>query len=285
VSADREVLITGCSSGIGAATALGLARAGFRVVATARRPETLDGLRAAGCEIEALDVNDEASMAGCVERVLARHGALYGLVNNAGYSLSGAVESLPLARVRQQFETNVFGALRMIQLVAPGMRAAGRGRIVNVGSMGGRMTLPGGGVYHATKYALEALSDALRFELAGFGVDVVLVQPGIIKTGFAEAVAREMSPPSPDDPYAAFNAAVQKATIDAYEAGPLGRYGGGTPDTVARVIERALTASRPRTRYLVTPSAHFMVGLRAWLPDRAWDAFVATAFPRPGAKG
>src|SRR6185312_5360387 len=156
----KAVLITGCSSGIGHATAELLAREGWTVYATARKPETLEDLQQQGCRTLALDVTDEASMAVAVETVENAEGAVGVLVNNAGYSQSGAVESVPMEQVRRQFETNVFGLIRMCQLVLPGMRAQHWGRIVNLSSMGGRLTFPGGGMYHATKYAVEALSDA-----------------------------------------------------------------------------------------------------------------------------
>ncbi|HEY2703551.1 MAG TPA: SDR family NAD(P)-dependent oxidoreductase, partial [Candidatus Dormibacteraeota bacterium] len=157
----RAVLVTGCSSGIGHATAARLAGRGWTVYATARRPETLAGLAAVGCRTLALDVTDEASMSAAVATVEREAGGVGALVNNAGYSQGGAIEELPLDELRRQFETNVFGLVRMAQLVLPGMRARRSGRIVNVGSMGGRLTFPGGGAYHATKYAVEALSDAL----------------------------------------------------------------------------------------------------------------------------
>jgi NAD(P)-dependent dehydrogenase (short-subunit alcohol dehydrogenase family) len=150
--------------------------------------------------------------------------------------------------------------------------------------MGGRMTFPGGGAYHATKYAVEAISDAMRFELRGFGIQVVLIEPGLIKTRFGEtAVGSIDSAPAEDgdDPYARFNAAVGAATASAYE-GPLARLGGG-PEAVARTIERALSARRPKTRYKVTPSARLILAQRRLLSDRAWDAFMRTQFPTPGA--
>jgi NAD(P)-dependent dehydrogenase (short-subunit alcohol dehydrogenase family) len=149
--------------------------------------------------------------------------------------------------------------------------------------MGGRLTFPGGGAYHATKHAVEAISDALRFEVRGFGVDVVVIEPGLIRTRFGETAAESIgaaSDEADDDPYAGFNAAVRKATAGVYE-GPLARLGGG-PETVARVIERAITASRPRARYVVTPSARLALAQRRLLPDRAWDAFMRTQFPTPG---
>jgi NAD(P)-dependent dehydrogenase (short-subunit alcohol dehydrogenase family) len=207
------------------------------------------------------------------------------LVNNAGYSQSGAVETLPMERIRAQLETNVLGLVRMCQLVLPGMRRQGWGRIVNVSSMGGRMTFPGGGAYHASKHAVEAISDALRFEVKGFGVDVAVIEPGLIKTRFGETAAESIDAPEadPDDPYAQFNAAVGATTLDAY-SGPLAKLGGG-PETVARAIERAITARRPKTRYKVTPSARLILAQRRMLPDRAWDAFMRSQFPRPGRSG
>src|SRR5438445_2609352 len=155
--ASKAVLITGCSSGIGRSTAELLAEKGWEVYATARRLESIEDLVQHGCKTLALDVNDESSMKGAVDAVTAAEGAVGVLINNAGYSQSGAVEAIPVDEVRRQFETNVFGLLRMCQLVLPGMRDQRWGKVVNLGSMGGRLTFPGGGIYHATKYALEAL--------------------------------------------------------------------------------------------------------------------------------
>jgi NADP-dependent 3-hydroxy acid dehydrogenase YdfG len=281
------VLITGCSSGIGRETARRLAANGWTVYATARRPESIADLADAGCRLLALDVNDDASMAAAVAAVEEADGAVGALINNAGYSQSGALETLPMERLRAQFETNVFGLLRMCQLVLPKMRAAGRGRIVNIGSMGGKLTFPGGGAYHATKYAVEAISDALRWEVAGFGVQVVLIEPGLITTNFGEVAAGSISeaakaePGRADDPYAQFNASVGAATRGVYE-GPMKRLGGG-PDAVAKTIERALTSRRPRARYKVTASARLAIGQRRLLTDRAWDAMLRTQFERPGS--
>jgi NAD(P)-dependent dehydrogenase (short-subunit alcohol dehydrogenase family) len=281
-SVSRAVLITGCSSGIGRATAERLAARGFTVYATARRVDSIADLEARGCRVLALDVTDEDSMQAAVGTVVDEHGAVGALVNNAGYSQSGAIEEVPLEEVRRQFETNVFGVVRMCQLVLPGMRAQRHGRIVNVSSMGANFTFPGGGFYHATKYAVEAISDALRFEVKGFGIDVVIVQPGIIRTGFADAATTAMDTATPDrGPYASFNAAVAGATHNVYEHSALARLGGG-PETVARAIERAITARMPKIRYRVTPSARLLVGQRALMTDGMWDRLLATQFPRPG---
>jgi NAD(P)-dependent dehydrogenase (short-subunit alcohol dehydrogenase family) len=276
----KAVLITGCSTGIGRATAERLADRGWTVYATARRPESIEDLRGKGCKTLALDVTDEQSMEAAVREVEAAEGAVGVLVNNAGYSQSGAVESVKLADVRAQFETNVFGLVRMCQLVLPGMRRQRWGKIVNVSSMGGKLTFPGGGVYHGTKHAVEALSDALRFEVRGFGVDVIVIEPGLIKTQFGDAaVSKIESGTTADGPYAEFNAAVAEATAGAYE-GPIAKLGGG-PEVVARKIEKAISRRRPKTRYPVTPSARMILGLHTVLPDRGWDAFTATSFPRP----
>jgi NAD(P)-dependent dehydrogenase (short-subunit alcohol dehydrogenase family) len=275
VPVSRAVLVTGCSSGIGRATAERLAAAGWTVYASARRLDDLEGI--AGCRPLRLDVTDDASMRDAVERIEHEEGAVGVLVNNAGYSQTGAIETVPLDRVRAQFETNVFGLVRMCQLVLPGMRAQRWGKIVNVSSMGGRLTFPGAGHYHATKYAIEAISDALRFEVRGFGVHVSIIEPGLIKTSFGDTA--HGSVPQQDGPYAEFNAAVAKLTAEVYE-GPLSKLGAG-PEAVAKAIEKAITARKPRTRYPVTASARLMIANHALLPDRGWDAVVRSTYPRP----
>ena len=160
------------------------------------------------------------------------------------------------------------------------MRRQRWGKVVNLSSMGGRMTLPGGGFYHATKYAVEAISDALRFEVQGFGIDVVIIEPGPIKTEFGDtAIARVAALGSPDSPYREFLTVLQRQIRDAYE-GPMGRLAADA-DAVAKVIETAITASRPKTRYVITLAAHMMMGLRRWLGDRQWDAMMRTQLPVP----
>jgi NAD(P)-dependent dehydrogenase (short-subunit alcohol dehydrogenase family) len=279
--ASKAVLITGCSSGIGRATAERLAERGWRVYATARRPESIAELERAGARTLALDVTSEDSMRAAVDAVEQAEGAVGVLINNAGYSQSGAIETVPLDAVRRQFETNVFGLVALTQMVLPKMRAQRWGRIVNVGSMGGRLTFPGGGYYHATKHALEAISDALRFEVAGFGIDVVLLEPGLIVTEFGEAANASMSDveSSTEDPYGPFNAAVGAITKGAYD-GPMARLG-AAPDRVAKIIEREISRRRPRPRVSITPSAKMMIATRRWLPDRAWDSAMRRQFPQP----
>jgi NADP-dependent 3-hydroxy acid dehydrogenase YdfG len=284
----KAVLVTGCSSGIGRATALRLARSGWTVYASARQLDSLAELADAGCRTLALDVTDEDSMRAAVDAVEQAEGAVGVLINNAGYSQSGAIETVPIEAVRRQFETNVLGLVRLTQLVLPRMRAQRWGKIVNLGSMGGRLTFPGGGFYHATKYALEAISDALRFELRGFDIDVILLEPGLITTEFGEAATASMAATaaaadaggSGEDPYAHFNTTVGAVTAGAYD-GPMRHFGAG-PERVAKVIERAITARRPPARITITPSAKVLLATRRLLSDRAWDAAMRAQFPQPG---
>jgi NAD(P)-dependent dehydrogenase (short-subunit alcohol dehydrogenase family) len=229
-------------------------------------------------------VVDEASRKAAVDAVVEAEGAVGVLINNAGYSQSGAVESIPDDRVRAQFETNVFGPLALCRLVLPGMRKQGWGKIVQLSSMGGKLTFPGGGLYHATKHAVEAISDALRFEVKSFGVDVIVIEPGLITSGFSDTAVRGIGTASAaHGPYEEFNRAVGEASRDVYEKGLLSKLG-GPPEAVAERIEHALNAKRPRARYTVTPSARALLTLHAVLPDRGWDAMVGASFPRPGKK-
>jgi NAD(P)-dependent dehydrogenase (short-subunit alcohol dehydrogenase family) len=275
----KAVLITGCSSGIGRATAERLAADGWKVYATARRPESIEDLASKGCETLALDVTDEASMQAAVDAVVQAEGAVGVLVNNAGYSQSGAVETVPLDQVRRQFETNVFGLVRMCQLALPGMREQRYGKIVNISSMGGRLVFPGGGFYHGTKYAVEALSDALRFEVRGFGVDVILIEPGLITTNFGDAAVATVTQEDDGGAYAHFNRSVAKLTENAYK-GPMAKLGSG-PEAVAKTIAKAISAKRPKARYLVTASAHVLVNQRRITPDGVWDLMMRTQYPTP----
>src|SRR5215216_2343161 len=280
----KAVLITGCSSGIGYATAERLAQNGWTVYATARDKDKISDLAEKGCKTLSVDVEDDDSMKAAVAEVEQAEGAVGVLVNNAGYSQSGAVESVPMDKVRKQFETNVFGLVRMTQLVLPGMRKQGWGRIVNLSSMGGKLVFPGGGYYHATKYAVEAVSDALRYEVKGFGVGVVLIEPGLIVTNFGGTAAGSIGNGDSDgevDAYEDFNKAVGDATAGIYE-GPAARLG-GPPEAVAKVIDKAISSKRPKPRYTVTPSAKLLMTQRRLLSDRMWDRMMRSQFPRPGA--
>jgi NAD(P)-dependent dehydrogenase (short-subunit alcohol dehydrogenase family) len=278
-SISKAVLITGCSTGIGRATAEMLAAHGWNVYATARKVESIADLSSRGCKTLALDVCDDASMRTAVQTVERAEGAVGVLINNAGYGLEGAFEEVPMTDIRRQFETNVFGLVAMTKLVLPAMRRQRWGRVVNLSSMGGKLTLPGGGYYHATKHAVEALSDALRFEVKGFGIDVIVIQPGPIKTRFGDTAVGSIAAPK-DSPYAAFNVVLQKQIREAYEGGPMARFA-APPEAVAEVIEKAISATNPKTRYKVTLAARVLMGLRRVLPDRAFDAFLRTQFPPP----
>jgi NAD(P)-dependent dehydrogenase (short-subunit alcohol dehydrogenase family) len=285
------VLITGCSSGIGRAAAISLHQAGFRVYASARNPAALGDLADRGLRTLALDVTDEASMTKAVTAVEADGSAIRVLINNAGYGLYGPVEQQPMSEIRRQFETNFFGLVRLTQLVLPGMRRHGGGRILNVSSMGGRATLPGGAFYHASKYAVEALSDALRMEVAQFGIQVVLIEPGPVNTPWNQVAADSLSTAVPGgggsgadggpdgDPYAAYKAAVG-ASFGTVQEGPLARLG-STPEQIAAVITRAVTARRPHTRYLINPMAKSVVTLNRILPGRAYDAVLRRQYKLP----
>ncbi len=281
----KAVLITGCSTGIGRATAERLVRAGHTVYASARDEATLAPLRELGAHTMALDVCSEDSMRAGVERVVAERGAVGVLVNNAGYSQDGAIESVSMDAVQRQFQTNVFGLIRMCQLVLPGMRAQRYGRIVNVSSMGANFTFPGAGLYHATKYAVEAISDALRFEVKDFGVGVTVIQPGLIRTNFGEAAARSLEEQTDDGEgedgvYSQFNRNVAKMTVEAYHKGPLSKFG-GEPDAVAKAIEKAIDRDHAPIRVRVTPSARMLIAQRRMMGAGMWDRFLATQFTRP----
>lgn len=274
---------------------MSLHAAGLRVYATARSAAALRELAGCGIQTLALDVTDEASITHAVATVEADAGAIGVLVNNAGYGLYGPVEQQPMTEIRRQFETNVFGLVRLTQLILPGMRRHHRGRILNISSMGGRATLPGGAFYHASKYAVEAISDALRMEVAQFGIRVVLVEPGPVNTPWNEIAAASMataipgdataSPHGPgsasagNDPYAAYKTAVS-ASFAASQTGLLGRLG-STADDIAAVITRAATARRPRTRYLINPVAKGVVALNRTLPGRAYDAVMRLQYKLP----
>jgi NAD(P)-dependent dehydrogenase (short-subunit alcohol dehydrogenase family) len=277
------VLITGCSSGIGRTAAEYLAARGWTVYATARRLETIADLE--GCERLALDVTDEPSMVEAVAHIEERHGSVGALVNNAGYGIHGAFETTPLEDVRAQFETNFFGLVRLTQLVLPGMRRARRGRIVNISSVGGRLTFPGGAFYHASKHAVEAASDALRYEVASLGIDVVLIEPGLIRTKFADTAIGTVEHGSEgDEAYSEFNQQLMLRIESAYRS-RLRNIASSPPSAVAKVIERAIRARRPRTRYVVTAGARAIIMLHALLPDRGFDALLRSQYPRPRSGG
>jgi NADP-dependent 3-hydroxy acid dehydrogenase YdfG len=273
----KVALVTGASSGIGAASVRALIHDGWTTYATARRAEHLSAFAAEGIPTLSLDVTEADSMAAAVAQIEATHGTVDLLVNNAGYGLNGPVEELALTDIRQQFETNVFGLVRMCQLVLPGMRHKGRGRIINVGSIGGTFTAPGAGAYHASKWAVESFTDALRFEVAGFGIAVILIQPTGVYTQFDKKLAQTFPDTGPDSPYAAFKANHLRVTEQMFR----GRNVAGIvqPEEVARVIAHAANVRRPRTRYKVGLSAYIYSGLRRVVSDRTWDWLMGLQFP------
>jgi NAD(P)-dependent dehydrogenase (short-subunit alcohol dehydrogenase family) len=262
------VLITGCSSGVGHAAALAFRRAGYETFASARDIAALDDLRAAGCHCLALDVTDEEARRAAVAAVEDKFGAVGILVNNAGYGQYGPLETLPLDALRRQFETNVFSALRLAQLALPGMRRAGGGRIVNVSSVAGRVSVLGGGAYHASKFAIEALADALRPEVEPFGVSVVNVLPGPIATRFEANLIAAISEAAGDDAYVDFRARLIRRMKRFLRPGAFGVM---TADHVAGAVLKAATAPRPRPRYNVGFIARFGPLGRALTPTRVVD--------------
>lgn len=272
----RPVLVTGCSSGVGRAAALAFSAAGLRTFATGRRLSALEDLRQYGCEILPLDVDNEESRCTAVAEIERRCGPIAVLVNNAGYPQYGPIEEVPLDAIRRQFETNVIGLIRMCQLVLPGMRRAGGGRIINVSSVSGRVTSAGGGIYHASKYAVEAIADALRPEVKPFGIDVVNVLPGPIATDFLRKLLASIPQTGADSPYATFKAHLAERMRAFLKPDGLGVL---TADDVARVIMRAATAPRPRTRYNVGFVAKLGPVGRALVSDRLVDAVMARSMP------
>ncbi len=275
----RSVLITGCSTGIGRATAERLLKNGWKVTATARRIETIKDLGDAGARVLPLDVTEERSMIAAVAQVEKQDGAVGVLINNAGYGLQGPFEEFSMDEVRRQFETNVFGLVRMCQLVLPGMRRQGWGRIVNVSSIGGKLVFPGGSFYHGTKHAVEAISDALRFEVRPFGVRVIIVEPGTVLTPFGDTALGSLSAAGDAGPYAAFKEGLEGTVKGAYE-GTLARFAISAEDVAAK-IEKAISARRPRSRYPVGAVARSGIALKRVTPDRMFDMVLRSQFRSP----
>ena len=279
----KTVLITGCSSGIGRAAARAFLDEGWTVYATARNPADIETLGDAGCELATLDVTDQSDIDRVVDRILDEEGAVDALINNAGYGQFGPVEDVPTEKVHEQFDVNVYGPHRLIRAVLPGMRRERDGTIVNVSSVAGRVSFPGGGVYSGSKFAVEALSDALRNEVAEFGIDVVVVEPGPVRTSFSERAVRE-APGSGSEADANGDADADDAGLErtgAYEAfyalfeetqlvggdGP----GAVDPEGVADAIVNASSATQPPAR--VQPGTVARVGVLArFLPNSVLDA-------------
>jgi NAD(P)-dependent dehydrogenase (short-subunit alcohol dehydrogenase family) len=263
----KTALITGASSGIGEQTVNALLAIGYTVFAGARRLDRMKGLSEAGARLLALDVTDDASMQTAVRSILQETGRIDALINNAGYGSYGALEDVPPQEARRQFDVNIFGLARLTQLVLPTMRAQRSGRIINVSSIGGKFGEPFGSWYHATKFAVEGLSDSLRMELHPFGIDVVVIQPGATHTEW-DGIAREsLLKYSADGPYRVG----AKSHAKLMEVGHQGSIP-APPSVVARTIVRAVEARRPKTRYATGGMAGTMLLMRRVLSDRAFDA-------------
>lgn len=264
----KVALVTGASSGMGHAFAIQLHEAGFLVYGVARRTDRMNDLRARGIETIAMDITDDESASDGVRQILTETGRIDVLVNNAGYGSYGAVEDVPLEEARRQFEVNVFGAARLVQLVLPSMRSHKSGTIINITSMGGKIYTPFGAWYHATKFALESFSDCLRLETKPFGINVVIIEPGAIRTEFNGIAADNLIETSGKGAYA------DKAAKVAKSARAENTTQSSPPELVARTVVKAATARRPKTRYAVGFGANPLIFTRSILPDRAYDAMI-----------
>jgi short-subunit dehydrogenase len=267
--------VTGASTGIGFETAKKLAAHGFTVYAGARRLEKMEPLKALGVNVVALDVTDEDSMSAAVGGVIAAHGRIDVLVNNAGYGSYGSLEEVELAEGRRQFDVNVFGLARMTQLVLPAMRASGRGRIINVSSIGGQMYEPLGAWYHATKFAVEGLSDSLRLELKPHGIKVSIIEPAGTQTEWGAISGESLLATSGRGPYMD-QAKVVAAALASTDGSAMSTH----PDVIADAIVHAATSARPKTRYPVGKGARAILLLRRVLPDRVFDVVIWNIYKR-----
>ncbi|GAA1384797.1 oxidoreductase [Kitasatospora putterlickiae] len=287
----RAVLLTGASSstgmssGTGRAAALRLHRAGRPVYATARRPEALADLAAEGIRVLHLDVNDEESMTAAVEKISAEHGAVGTLINNAAYSLNGTIGETPIDEVRRQFETNLFGLCRLTQLVLPGMRAQGGGRVVMMSSIFGQFATPGRGYYQATKHALEAVSDSLRLEVARDGIKVVLIEPSPVLGGFVPMSVADLGMSGQErgglyDDFWRYFVDWHGAYRETERPTGRGRMA-VRAETVAKVIEKAVTSDNPRIRYRIGVPSRLLPRMRWTIGDALFERFVRAFFPVP----
>lgn len=268
----KVALITGASSGIGESAAILLSENGFKVYGAARRLEKMEGLASKGINTIALDITNEASVEECVNTILAKEGSIDVLVNNAGYGSYGAIEDVPLEEARQQFEVNIFGLARLTQLVLPKMRENRFGKIVNISSMGGKVYTPFGGWYHATKHALEGWSDCLRLETRPFGIDVVLVEPGGIKTPWGTIAAENLKKTSGSGAYSEQANKVAEGTAKMYTSNRLSK-----PEVIGKVILKAVTARKPKRRYVKGFGAKPSIFIRKWFGDRVYEAMLKAA--------
>ena len=265
----KVILITGASSGIGYDAAQTLAQQGHRVYAAARRVERMEPLKTVGVQVISMDVTDEASMQKGVESVIQAEGRIDVLINNAGYGYFGAIENVPMEEARKQLEVNVFGLARLTQLVLPYMRKQRRGRIINTSSIAGKMVFYMGGWYNVTKYSVEALSDALRMELKPFGIDVVMIEPGAIKTDWGVIAARHLMESSVGTAYEQIGTQWAKNMDWFYKTNWL-----SSPKVVTKAICRAVNSRRPKARYCRGRISITGRVFHALLPARWWDAIM-----------
>ncbi|MCP3462775.1 oxidoreductase [Bradyrhizobium sp. CCGUVB23] len=265
----KTALVTGASSGMGKEIAKRLIKDGFQVYVAARHVDKMDDLVKLGARALRMDISKEAEIKAAVDTILGEGNGVDVLVNNAGFGLYGPVEDVSIEEARYQFEVNLFGAARLTQLLLPKMREKGAGTIVNITSMGGKIYTLLGAWYHATKHALEGWSDCLRLELAPFGIEVVVVEPGLIETGFGDVVANGLLKRSGTGHYAKLTQAVAKSTRDAYGQGR-----GTDPSVIANVVSKAVREAKPRTRYVAGKYAQPMIKMRAWLGDRMFDRVI-----------
>ena len=265
----KVILVTGASSGIGYDASVMLAGKGHIVYAAARRTDRLEPLKALGIKTLRLDVNDEASALSCVQAVLDAEGRIDVLVNNAGYGYFGPVECVPLEEARRQLETNVFGLSTMCRLVIPSMRERHSGRIINISSLAGQSCFLYGGWYHVSKYSVEALSDCLRIELRPFGIDVVKIEPGGIRTQWGHIAADHLAECTKGSVYETTASREAELMHFGYDSRVL-----TNPSRVARAITHAATGLRPRVRYRVGAGASSLAFLHTVLPARWWDAMM-----------
>lgn len=266
-------LVTGGSSGIGESTARALLAKGFTVYAVARRTDRMAALASEGVHTFAMDVTDDASMVAGIDRIVAEQGRIDVLVNNAGYGSYGAVEEVPIDEARRQFEVNVFGLARLVQLVTPHMRERRSGRIINISSIGGKFYEPFGAWYHATKFAVEGFSDSLRMELRPFGIKVVLIEPGPIRTEWNEIARDSLLERSGDGPYAEW-ARKAHGVMERFDEPERA----STPEGVADKIVKAALAKHPAARYPVGRGARVITTSRDLLPDRIFDEVVSRTY-------
>ena len=260
----KVALITGASSGIGKETALLLIQQGYIVYGVARRLGKMQDLKEAGVKLLEMDVTDELSMVNGVTEILKTEGRIDVLLNNAGYGSYGALEDVPMSEARYQFEVNIFGMARLTQLVLPQMRKQHSGRIINISSIGGKLGEPQGAWYHATKFAVEGLSDSLRMELKEFGIDVVIIEPGAIITEWAGIAREHMLKTSGDTDYGVLT---RKHAQMFERADKMG----SKPIVVAKTIIKAIMSARPKTRYATGGGAKLILFAKSILSDRMFD--------------